>query len=89
MTAGSVPGPQQEPVELRRVRLTDSLVEPLLQGLAEEYGRRYGLSIGAGEMAAAPAQQFEPPDGAFRSSSTTAAPWPGAGCGACRGPPAR
>ncbi|HEV8115210.1 MAG TPA: GNAT family N-acetyltransferase [Acidimicrobiales bacterium] len=52
-------------MELRRVRLTDSLVEPLLQGLAEEYGRRYGLSIGAGEMAAAPAQQFEPPDGAF------------------------
>jgi len=52
-------------VELRRVRLTDSLVEPLLLGLAEEYGRRYGLSIGAGEMAAAPAQQFETPDGAF------------------------
>jgi len=52
-------------VELRRVPLTDSLVEPLLQGLAEEYGRRYGLSIGAGEMAAAPAQQFETPDGAF------------------------
>ena len=40
-------------------------MEPLLQGLAEEYGRRYGLSIGAGEMATTPAQQFETPDGAF------------------------
>ncbi len=65
MTAGSVPDPQQEPVELRRVRLTDPLVEPLLLGLAEEYGRRYGTSIGAGEMATTPAHQFEDPDGAF------------------------
>jgi len=52
-------------VELRRVRLTDPLVEPLLQGLAEEYSRRYGLAIGTGEMATTPARQFEAPDGAF------------------------
>lgn len=52
-------------VELCRVPLTDPLVEPLLQGLAEEYRRRYGLAIGTGEMATTPAEQFEAPDGAF------------------------
>lgn len=52
-------------MELRRVRLTDPLVEPLLQGLAEEYSRRYGVAIGTEEMATTPAQQFEAPDGAF------------------------
>ena len=52
-------------MELRRVRLGDAVVEPLLHGLAAEYGQRYGLSIGAGEMAAAGADEFDAPDGAF------------------------
>ncbi len=52
-------------MELRRVPLTDPLVEPLLQGLAEEYSRRYGVTVGTGEMATTPAPQFEAPDGAF------------------------
>jgi len=35
---------------------------PLLEGLAEEYQRRYG---DGGEMASVGAEEFEPPDGAF------------------------
>jgi GNAT superfamily N-acetyltransferase len=49
-------------VELRQVRLSDPEVVPLLEGLSEEYERRY--QDGA-EMASVDAEEFEPPDGVF------------------------
>jgi GNAT superfamily N-acetyltransferase len=49
-------------VELRQVRLSDPQVAPLLEGLAEEYERRYGPGD---EMASVQDQEFEPPDGEF------------------------
>jgi GNAT superfamily N-acetyltransferase len=49
-------------VQLRQVRVGDPEVAPLLQGLTEEYQRRYGDTS---EMNSVDAQEFEPPDGAF------------------------
>jgi len=49
-------------MELRPVSFDDPLVGPLLEGLAEEYGRRYGSTD---EMALAAAHEFEPPGGTF------------------------
>jgi GNAT superfamily N-acetyltransferase len=49
-------------MELRRVRMNDPEVAPLLRGLADEYERRYGPN---GELASVPAHEFEPPQGAF------------------------
>jgi GNAT superfamily N-acetyltransferase len=49
-------------VELRRVRLGDPEVEPLLEGLSEEYRRRYR---DGDEMASVDAEEFDPPDGVF------------------------
>ena len=49
-------------MELRWVRLTDPAVTPLLTGLHAEYTARYG-EVSA--LADAPAEQFDPPDGAF------------------------
>jgi len=49
-------------VKLRQVRLSDPRVVPLLEGLAEEYERRYGPGD---EMASVQDQEFEPPDGEF------------------------
>jgi len=49
-------------VKLRQVRLVDPEAAPLLEGLTEEYERRYGE---VGEMTSVDAQAFEPPDGVF------------------------
>src|SRR5689334_768078 len=49
-------------MELRRRRLTDADVAPLLAGLAEEYETRYRSGD---EMRRATADEFDPPDGAF------------------------
>ncbi len=49
-------------MELRRVRMDDPGVTPLLHGLAREYERRYGPN---GEMTSVAPHEFEPPDGAF------------------------
>ena len=49
-------------VELRTVRLTDPVLAPLLSGLAAEYEARYGAND---ELADAPPEQFDPPDGVF------------------------
>ncbi|MGH9081578.1 MAG: GNAT family N-acetyltransferase [Acidimicrobiales bacterium] len=49
-------------MELRRVRLNDPEVTPLLHGLRSEYERRYGQGD---ELGAVPAHEFELPDGAF------------------------
>jgi GNAT superfamily N-acetyltransferase len=49
-------------MELRRVRLNDSEVEPLLLGLSDEYDMRYGETI---EMTRASQDEFDPPDGLF------------------------
>jgi GNAT superfamily N-acetyltransferase len=49
-------------VEVRRVRFTDQLVEPLLAGLTFEYDSRYGEN---NEMSRAGADHFEPPSGLF------------------------
>jgi GNAT superfamily N-acetyltransferase len=60
-------------VEIRRVRLGDAEVEPLLAGLTDEYDTRYGENI---EMTRASAEEFDPPAGLFivlMNGSTTAA----------------
>jgi GNAT superfamily N-acetyltransferase len=60
-------------MELRRVRLRDVEVEPLLVGLSEEYDTRYGENL---EMTRASEDQFEPPAGlfiVFMDGPTTAA----------------
>ena len=49
-------------VTLRKVRLSDPEVRPLLAGLADEYELRYGSGD---EMATAKADEFTWPDGAF------------------------
>jgi GNAT superfamily N-acetyltransferase len=49
-------------MELRRCRLTDAVAAPLLAGLTEEYGTRYGATD---EMMRASADQFDPPGGTF------------------------
>jgi GNAT superfamily N-acetyltransferase len=49
-------------MEIRRVRLGDVEVEPLLAGLSEEYDTRYGENI---EMTRASAEEFDPPAGLF------------------------
>jgi GNAT superfamily N-acetyltransferase len=49
-------------MELRRRRLTDVEVAPLLAGLATEYEARYGSGD---EMSRASAEEFDPPAGAF------------------------
>lgn len=60
-------------MELRRVRLSDVEVRPLLAGLTDEYDTRYGENI---EMTRASTDEFEPPAGLFlvlMDGSTTAA----------------
>ena len=52
-------------MEIRRVRLTDVEVAPLLAGLSDEYARLYGWTISVGEMSSAHPEQFDPPAGAF------------------------
>ena len=49
-------------MELRWVALSDSEVEPLLAGLAQEYDARYGENV---EMSGASQDEFEPPSGLF------------------------
>ena len=49
-------------MELRRRRLTDADVAPLLSGLAEEYQTRYGSGD---EMRRASVDEFDPPRGVF------------------------
>jgi GNAT superfamily N-acetyltransferase len=49
-------------VEFHQVRLTDSLVSPLLAGLEKEYFERYGSNH---EMKLAHPEQFDPPAGMF------------------------
>jgi GNAT superfamily N-acetyltransferase len=60
-------------MELRRVRLSDGEVAPLLAGLSDEYDARYGENI---EMTRATEDEFDPPAGLFivlMDGSTTAA----------------
>jgi GNAT superfamily N-acetyltransferase len=60
-------------MEIRRVRLNDAEVEPLLAGLTDEYDKRYGENI---EMTRASPEEFDPPAGLFIvlvDGSTTAA----------------
>ena len=47
---------------MRRVRLSDVEVEPLLVGLSDEYDTRYGENV---EMTRASEEEFDPPDGLF------------------------
>lgn len=49
-------------MEIRRVRLSDKEVEPLLVGLSDEYDTRYGQNI---EMTRASEDEFNPPAGLF------------------------
>lgn len=49
-------------MEIRRVRLGDPEVEPLLDGLTQEYEARYGENA---EMTRATEEEFDPPDGLF------------------------
>jgi GNAT superfamily N-acetyltransferase len=49
-------------MEMRRVRLSDVEVEPLLLGLSDEYDTRYGENT---EMTRASEDEFDPPAGAF------------------------
>lgn len=49
-------------MEIRRARLGDEEVEPLLVGLSDEYDTRYGENI---EMTRASADEFNPPAGLF------------------------
>ena len=49
-------------MEIRRVRLSDAEVEPLLAGLTDEYDNRYGENI---EMTRASPEEFDPPAGLF------------------------
>jgi GNAT superfamily N-acetyltransferase len=60
-------------MEMRRVRLSDSEVAPLLAGLAYEYDTRYGENV---EMTRATEGDFDPPSGLFlvvMEGATTAA----------------
>jgi GNAT superfamily N-acetyltransferase len=49
-------------MEMRRARLSDVEVEPLLAGLSQEYDTRYGENV---EMTRASADEFDPPSGLF------------------------
>jgi hypothetical protein len=49
-------------MEIRRVRLNDAGVEPLLLGLRDEYGARDGETV---EMTRASGYEFDPPTGLF------------------------
>ena len=49
-------------MEIRRVRLSDAEVEPLLDGLTDEYDDRYGENT---EMTRASVDEFDPPAGLF------------------------
>jgi GNAT superfamily N-acetyltransferase len=49
-------------MELRKVRLTDGLVAPLLSGLEQEYHSRYGSTD---ELRRAHVEEFDPPTGLF------------------------
>lgn len=49
-------------MEMRRVRLSDPAVEPLLAGLTHEYDTRYGENA---EMARTTESEFDPPSGLF------------------------
>jgi GNAT superfamily N-acetyltransferase len=49
-------------MEIRRVRLGDVAVEPLLAGLNDEYDARYGENT---EMKRTSADEFDPPAGLF------------------------
>jgi GNAT superfamily N-acetyltransferase len=49
-------------MEMRRVRLRDVEVEPLLAGLSAEYETRYGENV---EMTRASEDEFDPPAGLF------------------------
>ena len=49
-------------MEIRRVRLRDVEVEPLLAGLSAEYETRYGENV---EMTRASEDEFDPPAGGF------------------------
>lgn len=49
-------------MELHHVRLTDPLVAPLLNGLTQEYDKRYGETD---EMATVDPTEFDPPSGTF------------------------
>ena len=67
-----------EGMEVREVRLGDPEVAPLLEGLTEEYQRRYGES---GEMHSVDAREFEPPDGVFLVLVRAAPRWREGACG--------
>src|ERR1700727_162907 len=49
-------------MELRKVRLSDGLVAPLLSGLEQEYHSRYGSND---ELRRARVEEFDPPSGLF------------------------
>jgi GNAT superfamily N-acetyltransferase len=49
-------------MEMRRVRLSDVEVEPLLAGLSDEYDSRYGENA---EMTRTSEEEFDPPSGLF------------------------
>jgi GNAT superfamily N-acetyltransferase len=49
-------------MDMRRFRMSDSEVEPLLSGLTQEYDRRYGENV---EMTRASENEFDPPSGLF------------------------
>jgi GNAT superfamily N-acetyltransferase len=49
-------------MEIRRVRLSDPEVAPLLDGLTREYDIRYGENV---EMTRASTDEFDPPSGLF------------------------
>jgi GNAT superfamily N-acetyltransferase len=49
-------------MEMRKVRLSDGVVVPLLAGLSHEYDTRYGENV---EMSRATENEFDPPSGLF------------------------
>lgn len=49
-------------MDMRRVRMSDAEVEPLLSGMAHEYETRYGENT---EMTRASVNEFDPPSGLF------------------------
>ncbi|MGW2254550.1 GNAT family N-acetyltransferase [Kitasatospora sp. NPDC001660] len=53
---------EERVLEVRRVRLDDPLVEPLVRELTYEYVSRYGEGARA-EMSRHPGDEFAPPDG--------------------------
>ncbi|HWE55233.1 MAG TPA: GNAT family N-acetyltransferase [Acidimicrobiales bacterium] len=49
-------------MDVRKVRFSDEVVGPLIDGLTAEYDERYGANE---EMSRASAEEFDPPAGAF------------------------